>query len=56
MLPIVKKHLFIRKDIIDKSFFSEVFSLSSLRSLKDRCFRKANTFDGFGYEYKIDNF
>ena len=51
MLPIVKKHLFMRKDIALTSV-----CLVKYLPLMDRCFRKANAFSDFRFEYKIDNF
>ena len=41
---------------IGKSLFDELSSSSSLRSPIDRCFRKANAFSDFRFEYNIDYF
>ena len=46
MLPVVKKHLLMRKDI-DKSWLIEVSSCRSFRTPKDKCFRRANVFSDF---------
>ena len=46
MLPVVKKHLLMRKDI-DKSWLSKVSSFRSFRNPKDKRFRRANVFSDF---------
>ena len=40
---------------IDKSLLSKVSSSSTLRSLKDRCFREANAFPDFSFRGETDN-
>ena len=51
MVPIAKKHLFMRKQIAStRIFFSEVFSSSSNRNPKHRCFRKTSAFSHFKFK------
>ena len=40
---------------IDKSLLSKVSSSSTLRGLKDRCFREANAFSDFSFAGETDN-
>ena len=48
--------LYEERHNIDKSFFSKVYSSSSLKSPIDRYSRKANVFSDFRFEDKINNF
>ena len=57
MLPIVKKHLFMRKDITLKRVCLVKYLLPGTLQISpiDRCFKKANTFSDFRFEDKINN-
>ena len=44
----------MRKESIDKSFFSKVSSASAPRRPVDRCFREVNGFSDFRFEEKIE--
>ena len=51
-----KEFVYEERHSIDKGFINEESSSSSLRSLKNRCFRKGNAFSCFRFEDKINNF